>query len=80
MEMSGYEPHRSNGSPIAATQTPAVYAAVLAANDALRRQISTLEQRIERLLASDDSKDRFLAMVSHDCGRPWQPFCRGHMP
>jgi signal transduction histidine kinase len=70
METSGYKPHLSNGAPIAATQTPAVYAAVLAANDALRRQISTLEQRIERLLAADDSKDRFLAMVSHELRTP----------
>jgi signal transduction histidine kinase len=70
MEMSGYEPRRSNGSPIEATRTPAVYAAVLAVNDALRRQISTLEQRIDRLLAADDSKDRFLAMVSHELRTP----------
>src|SRR5581483_4793243 len=70
METSGYEPHRSNGSPIAATQTPAVYAALLAVNDSLRRQISTLEQRIERLLAADDSKDRVLAMVSHGLRTP----------
>ena len=70
METSSYKPHLTNGAPIAATQTPAVYATVLAANDALRRQISTLEQRIERLLAADDSKDRFLAMVSHELRTP----------
>jgi signal transduction histidine kinase len=74
METSGYKPHLSNGlsngAPIAATQTPAVYAAVLAANDALRRQIPTLEQRIERLLVADDSTDRFLAMVSHELRTP----------
>jgi signal transduction histidine kinase len=70
METSGYEPHRGNGAPIAAEQMPVVQAAVLAANAELRRQISTLEQRIERLLAADDSKDRFLAMVSHELRTP----------
>jgi signal transduction histidine kinase len=70
METSGYEPHRGNGAPIAATEMPVVQAAVLALNADLRRQISTLERRIERLLAADDSKDRFLAMVSHELRTP----------
>jgi signal transduction histidine kinase len=63
----GYEPHRGNGAPIAATQMPVVHAAVVAD---LRKQISTLEQRIERLLAAEDSKDRFLAMISHELRTP----------
>src|SRR5688572_9158877 len=70
METSGDEPYRGNGASTAGKEMPVVQAAVLAANDALRRQISTLEQRIERLLASDDSKDRFLAMVSHELRTP----------
>jgi signal transduction histidine kinase len=70
MEISGYEPHRGNGAPIAAKPTPVVDAGLLAANADLRRQLSTLEQRIERLLAADDSKDRFLAMVSHELRTP----------
>jgi len=70
MGTPGYEPHRGNGTPIAAKQMPVVHAALLAVNADLREQISTLEQRIERLLAADDSKDRFLAMVSHELRTP----------
>jgi len=70
METPGYEPHRGNGAAVPAKQMPVVHAALLAVNAELREQISTLEQRIERLLAADDSKDRFLAMVSHELRTP----------
>jgi signal transduction histidine kinase len=70
METSGYELHRGNGAATPTKQMPVVHAALLAVNAELRAQISTLEQRIERLLAADDSKDRFLAMVSHELRTP----------
>src|SRR5687768_9659978 len=70
MEPSGSATHRGNGTATSGKQMPVVHAALLALNAELREQISTLEQRIERLLAADDSKDRFLAMVSHELRAP----------
>jgi signal transduction histidine kinase len=70
MDTVGHGPYRGNGAPIAAKQMPALLPALFAVNADLRRQISTLEQRVERLLAADDSKDRFLAMVSHELRTP----------
>jgi signal transduction histidine kinase len=64
------ETSRGNGAATPTKQMPVVHAALLPVNAELRAQISTLEQRIERLLAADDSKDRFLAMVSHELRTP----------